>query len=186
MKISLVLLAAGNSKRFGGNKLLASFQGKPMITHLFDTVNKLSVDQIIVITQANEVRNIAQSYGFEVYINQHSKMGISSSIQLGLSHVIGDAAIFMVCDQPMISEQTLNKLITHADDTHILRVSYNNQKGNPALFPKSLYGELMLLNKDEGGKAVIRNHPDLVIDIPAGSRNELIDFDTKESLSEFN
>lgn len=185
MKISLILLAAGNSKRFGSNKLLALFQGKPMITHLFDTVNKLAADQIIVITQANEVEKIAQRYGFEVYINEQPEKGISSSIKLGVSHVIGDAAVFIVCDQPMLSATTIQKLITHADHQHILRVSYDTKKGNPALFPKSLYDELMQLEGDEGGKVIMRAHPELVIDIQAEHQNELIDFDTKESLNKY-
>ena len=36
MKIALIMLAAGNSRRFGSNKLLYEIEGKPMYRHILE------------------------------------------------------------------------------------------------------------------------------------------------------
>ena len=55
MKINLILLAAGNSRRFNGNKLLALYKGKPINVHVGEKALNLEVNKIICVTQNEEI-----------------------------------------------------------------------------------------------------------------------------------
>ena len=70
----------------------------------------------------------------------------------------------MVGDQPYLSLELLQELISLAKrKTHsVIASTYNEQIGVPALFHRSLFGELSRLTGDEGAKKVIQNNIDHV------------------------
>ena len=87
MKLTLILLAAGNSRRFDGNKLLTPFHGKPMYQYIVEEVEKLPdglFDDKIIVTQYPEIMEDLEKRGYVVVENVQSRLGISHSIQLAL------------------------------------------------------------------------------------------------------
>ena len=93
MKIGIIMLAAGNSRRFGSNKLLYEIQGKPMFCYILDTLYDVQKNweqlpgepesclEVSVVTQYDFIAEQAEKYGFRVYHNLAPERGISSSVE---------------------------------------------------------------------------------------------------------
>ena len=182
MKISCVILAAGNSTRFQKNKLLSLIDNQPMIIHLFGKIKDIAFDNVCVVTQYNEVKRYALEYGFDVVMNNHPSLGISSSIQLGVKHCENsDYILFIVSDQPGIQKQTIQKMISCMDDD-IVACCYQDELVNPMLFPKKYFDELLNLKGDRGGKVIAMKHPVTKICI---HDYEYKDIDTLDDLEQY-
>lgn len=194
MKINLILLASGNSKRFNGNKLLYEIDNKPMYRHILDKVVNIEFNKIIFVTQYKEIidqlsmerDNEALINNIEIVFNNESYLGISNSIKLGINRdMTADAYMFMVCDQPFISTETIKNLINifNKSNKEIACVGYNGEMFNPVIFSNKYLGELLNLSGDIGGKRVLKKHLDDVEIIDVFYEKEIIDLDTKEVIN---
>lgn len=182
MKTNLVILAAGNSTRFKTNKLLHFIHNKTIIEYVFDACSHTSFDQIIVVTQYDNIKKLALQYGYKVVINNDTKLGLSHSIKLGTKvseHC--DQIMFLVADQPYIQSQTIQKIVQKGDGRHIICASVNGVIKNPMLFPKAYFFDLCNLKNDDGGKKVARKWMKEVIKIEVDT-HELKDIDTRQDL----
>ncbi len=186
MRINLILLAAGNSKRFNGNKLLAIYKDKPIYMYIVEKVLDLKVDKIICVTQYEEIKEGLLNTDINVVINDNSSLGISSSIKLGINFdKSADGYMFMVCDQPFISIETLNSVIDNFinGDKGIVCVGYGDNKGNPVIFSKRYIDELLLLEGDSGGKKILKGYLNDLKVVNVDNEIELVDIDTQEEFS---
>ena len=92
MKLGLIMLAAGNSRRFGSNKLLYGIDGMPMYRHILLELKKVKAAleeqghrcEITVVTQYEEIAQEAEKLGARFLYNLHPDEGISSSLKIGL------------------------------------------------------------------------------------------------------
>ena len=186
MKINLILLAAGNSKRFNGNKLLAIYKEKPIYMHIVNNVLKLEVNKIICVTQYEEIKEALLNTNINVVINTNSSLGISSSIKLGINFdKEADGYMFMVCDQPFITEKTLKILLDKFinGEKGIVCVGCGNNKGNPVIFSKKYINELLSLQGDNGGKRILKGHLNELNVVNIDNEIELFDIDTQEEFT---
>ena len=189
MRINLILLAAGNSKRFNGNKLLTIYKEKPIYMYIVEKVFDLKVNKIICVTQYEEIREALLNTNINIVINDNSSLGISSSIKLGINFdKNADGYMFMVCDQPFISIETLNSVIDNFinGDKGIVCVGYGDNKGNPVIFSKKYINELLLLEGDNGGKRILKRHLNDLKIVNVDNEVELVDIDTQEEFSKLN
>ena len=189
MRINLILLAAGNSKRFNGNKLLTIYKEKPIYMYIVEKVFDLKVNKIICVTQYEEIREALLNTNINIVINDNSSLGISSSIKLGINFdKNADGYMFMVCDQPFISIKTLNSVIDNFinGDKGIVCVGYGDNKGNPVIFSKKYINELLLLEGDNGGKRILKSHLNDLKIVNVDNEVELVDIDTQEEFSKLN
>lgn len=99
MKTGLIMLAAGNSRRFGSNKLLHEIEGKPMYLHVLEQLLKVQKQtencKLTVVTQYPEIKKTAERYGAEVYLNPAPERGIASSLVMGLEASRKWTAVFL-------------------------------------------------------------------------------------------
>lgn len=214
MKIAMIMLAAGNSRRFGANKLLYEIDGIPMYRHVLeqldDTKKKIEniyseysdivqlnnlyrnnitakiICNIIVITQYDAIAEAVKTKEIQVLYNPHPEDGISSSVKIGLNASLdADAVLFTVSDQPWLTSETICELIHVFLNTSkgIACISYQGKMGNPCIFDRKYYNELLSLEGDKGGKKVIMKHLDdtQIYEIEAG--RELEDIDYYESIA---
>ena len=166
---ALILLAAGNSIRYKGNKLLDIIDSKPMYRYIFDEVCELNMQKIIV-TQYPEIGEYAGEHGFDVVYNPNPERGISGSIKLGVEKA-GNAKgyLFTVCDQPNLKKDTIiniAKMAVQTDKGIVAAVAVYEEKehyANPNFFSKKYRQELMGLEGDRGGKQIIKSHLDDVV-----------------------
>lgn len=188
MRINLILLAAGNSKRFNGNKLLVIYKDKPIYMYIVEKVLDLRVNKIICVTQYEEIKEALLNTDINVVMNDNSSLGISSSIKLGINFdKNADGYMFMVCDQPFISIETLNSVIDNFinGDKGIVCVGYGDNKGNPVIFSKRYIYELLSLEGDSGGKRILNEHLNDLNIVNVDNEIELIDIDTQEEFGKF-
>ncbi len=182
MNIGCVILASGASRRFGSNKLLAPFLGKPLVCRVLEQV-PCELAQCLVVTRDESVAELAREAGLEVLL--HDLPDKADTIWLGVQRMTDMAGcLFMVADQPLCTAETMRRLITEFQrfPGAIVRAAFGEQAGNPVLFPADLFGELAALQQGQSGGAVIRRHAGRVRLVQAGSSAELVDVDTPESL----
>lgn len=187
MRIGCVLMAAGNAARFGKNKLLAEYQGKPLIRYALDAADAAGFSGVAVVTQYDEVAALAGAYGFEVVRNERPELGVSRTVRLGTEALMDrcDAIAYLVADQPLLQGQTVLRLCAAycARPDSIVVPFAEGKRGNPCIFPAKYFAELCRLEGDRGGSQVIRQHPERILRIEVAPE-ELLDVDTAESLEQ--
>ena len=178
-KIAVILEAAGNSTRFGSNKLLHIMDdGRPMIASIFDAVRPLDVYKKILVTQYDDIAEMAA--GFDVVMNDRPDLGISRSMQLGLAAAgDADAYMFCVCDQPGLSTSTIKKLIEayKKGTAGIVSLAWQGKMCNPKIFSSRYKEELMRLSGDTGGRQILATHKDDILLVEADREAEVKDID---------
>ena len=183
--IGCVVMAAGNAVRYGDNKLMAQFQGKTIMEHVLEAVPSDRFTKVCVVTQYDEVEDLAGRYGFLCIRNERPQDGISRTVRLGTRALMDecDAILYLVSDQPLLRRESLEKLLDcclcYPD--HIVCASWGGKRGNPCIFPRKYYPELLSLQGDAGGSTVIKAHKEALLLCETG-REELADVDTKEDL----
>lgn len=185
MKIGCVIMASGLGKRFGGNKLLCDFRGAPLIQYILNATADISPR--IVVTRHPEIASLCQSQHIPVLL--HDLPLRSDTVRLGLSALLErepelEGCLFAAADQPCLKKESIATLcdVFEADCSRICRLSYNGTPGNPVLFPRSCFEELLNLPAGKGGNVVIKAHPELVHPVNAADPRELTDVDTPETL----
>lgn len=193
MKLSLILLASGWSRRLGRNKLLEPLGGRLMAEYALSAAdgfcrrcreNDIEIEGILV-TRYPAVAALVG--GRELRVVENPDPDQSDSVKRGLQACAEgtEACLFMSCDQPFLSEESLWKLAMAflKDPSRPYRLSYAGEAAMPALFPRRLFPRLLALTGDRGGGSILRDpavHTGLV---EAGSARELMDIDTKEALA---
>ena len=184
-RLGCVVLASGSARRFGANKLTAELRGETLIRRTLESVPAEQFFRVVVVTPYPEIAALAEAFSFTAVFNPHPEQGVSGTIRLGLT-ALGpcDAALFQVADQPLLRRESVEKLtaLCRAHPDHIVALGHGGVRGNPCLFPARFFPELMELQGDRGGSAVIRAHEKhlLLCETPA---EELSDVDTPEALA---
>lgn len=187
-----IVLAAGQSRRMGKqNKLLARWQGKALISHVIDALEQTSLAGICVVTghEAEGIHNELAGRDITLVDNPAFATGLSSSLKVGISALPNDADAALVClaDMPLLNPDILNTLVeTWAQSTGntICVPLFNGRYGNPVLWPRRYFGEIMELAGDAGARSIIGLHSDNVLTVPVASDAVLIDVDTPTALQE--
>ena len=176
MKIGCIVMAAGNARRFGSNKLDARVEGKTLLRRALEAVPAACFDRVAVVTQYPRGMDLAREMGFLPVENSRPDLGLSHTIALGMAHMQDmDGVMFQVSDQPLLRRDSVERLV-EAFRRHPDRLEHGWLKGRASLFP-----ELTALEGDHGGSAVIRRHPDLLLLVEAPPQ-ELTDVDTPQAL----
>ena len=185
-KIGCVVMAAGNARRYGNNKLAAQLRGRSLILRALEAVPAEQFDTVVVVTQYPEIMRLAAEFHFAAVLNEHPEYGISHTIQLGLTGLRDcGGVLFQVSDQPLLRRESVAELVRlwKRSPESIAAVGHNGVRGNPCLFPARFFPELLELREDRGGNAVIRRHEEdlMLLEVPT---EELYDVDTVQALEE--
>lgn len=182
-----VIMASGLGTRFGGNKLMADFNGSPMIHAV------LTATENLFLTRCAVTRNAETAAYLETYVSAGSSMILhdlpfrSDTVRLGLTRIMESdvsGCLFCQADQPLLSRNTILKLLTLAasDPSCIWRPSAKGEPGSPVWFPKDLFSELLTLPEGKGGGFLIHRYPERVRTFEVDDPRELLDVDTVEDL----
>lgn len=185
MRIGCVLMAAGAASRFGSNKLLSAFAGIPLCEHAFRALPSELFYKSVAVTGYDPVKEIARQYGYDPLTNRDPAAGASLTVRLGTRELLdADALLFAVADQPLLKTKSVQRLIDlyRENPERIVSLAYGERRGNPAIFPRAYFDELMSLTGDSGGSAVIRAHPESLLECKIEDERELFDVDTAKEL----
>lgn len=187
----VILLAGGNSSRFGRPKQLLSYKGKSFLQRMLSVIKEAKLDPVIVVLGANALALVHELDNEKTIIvhNEGWAEGIASSIRIGIqalqkNYPDCDGSLLMVVDQPYITSSLLVNLIEAQENSAkpIAACNYENTTGTPALFHQSLFHELLNLNGDKGAIKILqqRSHEIATINFPMGK----FDIDTEEDYKE--
>ena len=186
VSLGCVVMAAGNARRFGTNKLAAPLGGRSLILRCLEAVPAEQFKRVVVVTQYPEIMRLAGEFHFAAIHNDAPEAGISHTIALGLTALRDcDAVLFQVSDQPLLRRDSIAHLVDcwRQQPNKLAALSHGGVRGNPCIFPARFFPELLELREDHGGNTVIRRHEAdlLLLDVPA---EELHDVDTAQALEE--
>ena len=176
-KIAGIVLAAGESKRFGRPKQLLDWRGQPFVRAVAQNALAAGLSPVIVVTGANaeQVENAVKDLNVLIARNEEWQKGQSSSIKAGIlplsltgrgargeGHGTGTgAAIFLLTDQPQIGSDVIRALM----ETHTQRLSpiiaplvLEQQRANPVMFDRVTFHDLLKLEGDIGGRALFSKY----------------------------
>lgn len=184
LKLGCVVMAAGNARRFGENKLAAQLRGRSLILRTLETVPPEVFENVVVVTQYPEIMRLAGEFRFSAVYNEHPDYGISHTIELGLTALRDcDGVCFLVSDQPLLRRESVAALARCWKESpdKLAALGHGGVRGNPCIFPARFYQELLELREDHGGSTVIRRHEAelRLLEVP---EEELADVDTAEAM----
>jgi molybdenum cofactor cytidylyltransferase len=188
--VAAVILAAGRSTRMGGpNKLLAELGGKPLVRIVTEQALESKASDVIVVTghQADEVRKALQGLKVKFVHNPHFAEGLASSVKAGIAAVPenADGAVICLGDMPLISAHLIDRLIEAfaPDRGNLIAVPVSDgRRGNPVLWSRRFFNELMTLDGDIGARHLIAKHGEAVAEVPVEGHGAFLDIDTPQAL----
>ena len=139
--LGCVVMAAGNARRFGDNKLAAGVRGRSLILRALEAVPGEEFETVAAVTQYPEVLALAERFHFSAVRNEHPDWGISHTIRLGLD-ALGNCggAMFLVSDQPLLRRESVRALaeLWRSQPDKIAALAHGGVRGNPCVFPARL------------------------------------------------
>ncbi|MEG1857497.1 MAG: nucleotidyltransferase family protein [Pseudoflavonifractor sp.] len=185
LNIGLVFMASGAGRRFGSNKLLTDLGGATLAARTLAAYPPALFSIAAVVSCHPEILALAAAQGYRGLHNPAAEEGISASIRTGMALMADmDGVLFAVADQPNLTGASVARVIAEfeAHPRCISALSWQGERGNPCLFPRSLFPALSALRGDNGGGKVIRAHPELLHLVAAETPRELHDIDAPEDL----
>ncbi len=187
--ISAVILAAGKSTRFPGNKLLVKIGGKTIIERVLSIFNDSKVDRVIVVVgwQAQEILAVIKGMNVEAVLNERYEEGMSISVRIGVERALeSDAVIIHPADVPFITVDTIDKVVKsyNATGKPIVVAGYKGRPGHPILFGSILIPEILEIREETFGlKSVVSRHRSEVLIVETEPAC-LLDIDSPEDLKD--
>jgi molybdenum cofactor cytidylyltransferase len=189
--VAAVILAAGRSTRMGGpNKLLAELAGKPLVRTVTEQALASGASGVIVVTghQAGEVEKALAGLKVKFVRNPDFAAGLASSVRTGIAAVPANADGAVVClgDMPLIDSRLIDRLIEAfaPDRGELIAVPVSDgRRGNPVLWSRRFFTELMALDGDIGARHLIARHAEAVAEVPVEGHGAFLDIDTPEALA---
>lgn len=186
----VIILAAGSSSRLGQPKQNLVYKGSTLLAHALEAALDSVCRPVVVVLGANagDIVPVIGDLPVAVVQNEAWQEGMASSIVCGLSELllmepaVSDVVI-MVCDQPYVNAEVLNKLVQLKSESgkEIVACAYKDTLGTPVLFDQRFFDELLALRGQEGAKKLLFRHRELVAAhaFPSGA----IDIDTSADYS---
>lgn len=188
--VAAIVLAAGRSTRMGGpNKLLAELAGKKLVRIATEQALASKASEVIVVTghQAELVEQALDGLKVKFVRNPDFAGGLASSVKAGISAVSdkADGAVVCLGDMPLIDAALIDRLIeAFAPDRGNLIVVpvAEGRRGNPVLWSRRFFNELMTLDGDIGARHLISKHGEAVAEVPVEGDGAFLDIDTPQAL----
>ena len=177
-----IVLAAGESSRFGQPKQLLDWKGQTFVHAVAKTALDAGLSPVVVVIGANaeQVESAVNDLPVKIVRNEEWKEGQASSIRAGIRALPEQtgASIFLLCDQPQLTTTVLHALVeSHATQLQsVLAPMVQDQRANPVLFDRVAFSDLLTLEGDVGGRAIFHKHR--VDYLPWHDDRLLLDVDT--------
>lgn len=192
MQIAAIVLAAGRSSRFeGGNKLLVTIDGTPLVRRVLTAVAASTVTDIVLVV-ALDAQSVVEAAGngrWRTIINAQVNEGLASSLRAGIKAIpettVG--ALVVLADMPGISTELIARVIAAftAEAGGVIAYPADDaaRQGHPVLWPRYLFPELLALKGDTGGKSLLQTHKAISRPVPVSGADAFLDIDTQADLA---
>jgi molybdenum cofactor cytidylyltransferase len=190
-RIAALILAAGRSTRYGGsNKLLAELDGVPIVRRVAQAALASRARPVVAVTghQSDRVAEALKGLDVQLVHNPNYAKGLSTSLKAGIGALPSQAEGAVVClgDIPRIDASHIDRLIAAfapKEGRLIALPVHSGKRGNPVLFGRALFAEMLDAEGDTGARHIIGTHADEVAEVDLGTDAIFADVDTPEALA---
>lgn len=183
MKLGCVVLAAGQGRRFGDNKLLQRLGDRPVLGHVLSALPRERFAKVVVVASSQGVEELCKEQGLTCL--RYSGGPQSESIRRGIAVMEGmDGCLFAMGDQPLCTRQSMEKLVDvflNCPEA-VVRLAWGETPCSPVLFPKRYFPNLQALTGEQGGMSALRGLDAEIRLVQAADEAELWDVDTRDQL----
>jgi molybdenum cofactor cytidylyltransferase len=163
-RIAGIILAAGGARRYGSPKLLLDWQGQPFVRQVASTALSAGLSPVVLVSgaEAEAVQGAVAGLALLVVHNAVWEKGQSGSLQTGLRALPDEvgAAVFLLADQPQIPVELILALLKKYSETGlpVIMPRSRERRGNPVLFARPAFNDLLTLEGDVGGRAILERY----------------------------
>lgn len=189
-RIAALVLAAGQGRRMGRNKMAAEVAGKPMLRHVLEAAAKSRATGLWVVTghERDAVERIAEGIDATLLHNPDFAAGLSSSLHRGLAALPDDldGVVVLLGDMPKVTAETIDRLIAAFDPLEgrsLCVPTFEGKRGNPLLFARRFFAEVQAIQGDLGARQLLGDYPDEVAEVAMADSGVLLDLDTPEAIA---
>lgn len=185
-----IILAAGESKRFGEPKQLLRLGGRFLIEWVLQAALDSNLDFIVLVLgcEQDRIRRSLLKWTAHpkcaVRVNPDYRYGLSTSLKAGIAGIQDDfpSAMFLLGDQPMVNAALIDLLLRRfaPSEKSICVPAHRGARGNPALFESSHYPAILRLSGDTGARDLITTHPEQVLSVEIPDPRVFLDVDRRE------
>jgi len=182
-----IVLAAGMSARMGSeNKLLLPWRNTTVVRQVVETTVKVFGNDLLVVVghQYKRLTDHLSDLTNKITYNEAYRSGQSTSVKKGLAEVNNGyfGAMFVLGDQPLIRPEILASLLTafKINQAPVVYPTYNNKRGNPTIFHRTLFSRLIKIEGDRGGRLILEEESAEALAVPVNNSSVVKDIDTKE------
>ncbi len=182
----MLVLAAGESRRFGSPKQLVRLNGRPMLHRAVAVASQIAGNAVTVVlgAHAEQLAPLLRHSTASVLVNRHWNEGMGSSLREGVRALPStcEAVLIMLADQPKVSAPDLGRLAAawHNHPQSIVAASFAGRCGAPAVFPRECFSDLLQLRGDQGARNLFERYSTRLVRVPLPQA--AIDIDTPEDL----
>ncbi len=187
--VGAIILAAGSSLRFGGDKRKARLaNGKMVIEQTLDNVLRNFSAVLLTLRNSDNQfqKTLEKTYSdreLTIFQAPNSALGMGDSLASSIRQVEDwDGAFVFLADMPYIRSSTLTSLTRELVYDNIVLPSHDGLRGHPVGFGKRFFGQLSALEGDAGAKIVLLNNADKVLEINVTDPGVLKDIDQPTDL----
>ena len=185
-----IILAGGISTRFGRPKQLLKLKGKYLLEYVLNAALGSELNHVVLVL-GHDHQNILQALGtsttherLQVVINHRYLEGQSRSLQAGLLKIrqACSSVMFLLGDQPMLDSNTIDHMLARFwySGKDICVPVCKGKRGNPTIFNRALFDQLMAINGDIGARDIIRTNPERVLKIELDDPLCFLDIDSQK------
>jgi molybdenum cofactor cytidylyltransferase len=185
-RVAGLLLAAGVSTRMGRPKQLLDWGGRSLVRATAETALAARLDPVLVVVGGAraEVERALAGLPLRTVANPDYAAGQSTSLRAGIAalEADSDAVVVLLGDQPFVSAAIVERLVAEwrASAAPIVAPVYAGQRGNPVLFARAVFPELLAIRGDQGARTVLAADPARVRLVAFDDPRPLADIDTLE------
>jgi molybdenum cofactor cytidylyltransferase len=189
-RVAAIVLAAGRSTRMGGpNKLLAEIGSRPLVRIAVEQALASRARPVIVVTghQHDKIEAVLAGLDVKLVHNPNFPEGLSTSVRAGLAALPDEADGAIVClgDMPQVTAALIDKLTAAFDPERgalVVVPVIDGKRGNPVVWARRFFPELMSIDGDIGARQVISRYPEAVTEVALTDTAALVDVDTPDAL----
>lgn len=182
MEFRAVILAAGESRRMGAQKLLMPYRGRPMIEHALEAARRWKP----VIVAGAQVAGHVRAMNADVVLNESPQRGMTHSLALANAQIPENAALIVLLgDKPLVTPQLIEQIAGALGDADVVFPVHprTREPGHPVIFSPRARERIPLL-PDADALRTLRDDPALVRrEIATEDRGAYFDIDTADTIA---
>ncbi|BBH45210.1 nucleotidyltransferase family protein [Pseudomonas sp. KU43P] len=186
MSVVALVLAAGRSVRFGGDKRRATLDdGRSLLVHSVERACSVFSDVRVVLREGERGEDLGLPGNCRVIASPDAGLGMGHSLAAGAASLVdsdAQAVAVLLGDMPWIAPATFGQLVSAAGASAIVLPQHDGQQGHPVLFGRAFWPALSRLTGDEGARSVVKAHPASCIRLEVQDAGVLQDVDRPEAV----